>query len=137
MKLYNALRDYEIREWWSGVVSVAPLVVLNAMGWMHRCIYTVTLFSHRNRRIHNNIHYILIILLLCRVLSLFTIPTFLRHIWTILTLKLIGKTMWWQILISQEVLELSHVLPSMYVLVKLMNNIWLKIKSHIEVIRDL
>ena len=24
LKLYNALRDYEIREWWSRVVSVAP-----------------------------------------------------------------------------------------------------------------
>ena len=137
MKLYNALRDYEIREWWSRVVSVAPQ--WSSMLWdgcIGAYIQLVCFLIEIILMAHNK-HFILIILLLCRVLSLFTIPTFLRHIWTILTLKLIGKTMWWQILISQEVLKLSHVLPSMYVLVKLMNNIWLKIKSHIEVIRDL
>ena len=38
-----------------------PPVVLNAMGWMHRCIYTVSLFSNRNHFVfclmaHNSVY---------------------------------------------------------------------------------
>ena len=39
---------------WGGFCG--PAVVLNAMGWMHKCIYTVSLFSHRNRLIHNSLY---------------------------------------------------------------------------------